>query len=95
MTSNKYYDEWDETREAILIRDVAYLTVKGQQYRADITYWAQSGERVQIVGRMTEDTREMHGGRWLYNMRFSKGGALVEHGIDFEFIALDNPSETH
>lgn len=90
MSSNKYYDEWDTPREAILIRDVSYLTVKSGNYgpggKGDTTYWARYGERVQIVGRMTEDTRESYGGRWLYNAAIRDGGSLVEHGVDFEFI---------
>lgn len=87
MSSNKYYDEWDEPREAFLLRDVAYLMVKSRDWVPDQTYWAIAGETVQIVGQMTEDTREMYGGKRLHNMRYKDGGALIEHLVDFLFIS--------
>lgn len=90
MASNKYYDEWDEPREAVLLRETVYLIHKhylGDE--RDKWYCAPAGERVLIVGRMTEDTRDSYGGRWLYSAAIRDHGALVEEGIDFEFVGED------
>ena len=87
MPSNKYYDEWETPREAVLLQETTYLTVKPRYGGQPTVYSAPAGERVQILGRMTEDTREMYGGRWLYNASIREHGALVEEGVDFEFTS--------
>ena len=85
--SNRYYDEWDMPRAAVLLRDVIYLTVKDDwsDHSPRTDYWARAGERVWIQGRMTEDTRPMYGDRWLHNADIRGFGSLVEGGVDFEF----------
>lgn len=86
MASNKYYDEWDEPRLAKLLRHVTYLTVKDPWTGARVDYTAPPDLLVWITGQMTEDTREMYGGRRLHNTDI---GALIEEGVQFVFVDTD------
>ncbi len=85
MSSNRYYNEWEKPRKAVLLRPVVYLVHKwwdehGLKHRT--VFEKPAGTVINIVGRMTEDTRDSYGGRWLFS---SDIGALVEEGVDFEF----------